>query len=176
MLLFLNFKTFQRPFIYPIKAGFYRDGVVHFLSNEPNTKNSIDKAEETPSASEDPRAAPARQAQDFRRGGQVWRMSSRGSPGASQGSELASSGHGRGGGGQAGSGARLWSCSDWRSLGFYSAVPSSKGPFLSSNSLFISQNHNFFGLLVFCCNVCKHRYRTLVLVLRVFDDAEALLT
>ena len=64
---FLNFKTFQRPFIYPIKAGFYRDGVVHFLSNEPNTKNSIDKAEETPSASEDPRAAPARQAQDFRR-------------------------------------------------------------------------------------------------------------
>ena len=52
---FLNFKSFQRPFIYPIKAGFYRDDVVHFLSNEPNTKNSIDKAEETPSASEDPR-------------------------------------------------------------------------------------------------------------------------
>ena len=109
-------------------------------------------------------------------GGQALRMSSRGSPGASQGSELASSGHSRGGGGRAGSGARLWSCSDWRSLGFYSAVPSSKGPFLSSNSLFISQNHNFFSLLVFCCNVCKHRYRTLVLVLRVFDDAEALLT
>ena len=171
---FSIFKTIQRPLNYRIVAGFYCDGAVHFLSNEPDTKNLIDK-EETDSSGEDHRAAPARKEKTFNGlagTGMISRELAGGFTRLGAGVVL---GLGRGRG-RRGSGARLWSCRVWRSPGFYSAVPSFQGPFASFNSLFISQYHNFFSLFVFCCHVCKHCCRALVLVQRVFHDAEALLT
>ena len=172
---FSNLKTIQRSFNYRIMAGFYCDGAVHFLSNEPNTKNLIDEAEEIPSASEDPGLL--RQGTDK---ASDWVGSLEGG-----GSRELAGGFTRLGAGvvwglgrgrcRRGSGARLWSCRVWRSPGFYSAVPSFQGPIASYNSLFISQYHNFFVLLVFCCHVCKHRCSTFGLVQRVFHNAEALL-